>query len=307
MTRFPLVVCALLAPSLHAAPVVVVDGRVVIDGAGANTVADVHVEVTGNAGVLVTADVPAVVLVDGFLSVDLDLAEAVDAALAGETLLVSVTVDDGVAPLTATSVVGPVFFAAHASEAGHALDAASADAVGGLTDAELVSAAALAASGGPAVAWENLTSLPAGIADGDDGNVLSIGAGLTRTGVTLSVSALTGASIVDGTIGTNQIADDTLTSSHLASLGGADFAADSLAGADFAQTSFTSTDVVRPVVMRVEAQGCALRGRLTTATTCPQVTCNNGTGGLSCTTGLCGTLVGTCTNPLAGGSLLFGP
>jgi hypothetical protein len=305
------------APPAGPLPLVVVDGVLREGGQGVTGIVDVHVEVTDEAGdVVELVDVPGLVLLDGGFAVAVDVTAAAAALASGEVLRVAVAVDDGSPPVTqASTAVGAAFFAARAQEASSSTLAAQAaalradDGVGLVLPAALVSSSALARPGAAQVAWENLTGRPAGLDDGDDGNVLSVGAGLALGGTTLSVATVNGALIADGSVGSAQLASSTLTSTQLSGLTGADFATSGLTAADFAAGLLTRVDVAGNLqTVRAEAPGCAHPDRLTTAATCAMDDTRCAAGSRpACDTGDCEVGPLTTCKTVVLGSLVFAP
>jgi hypothetical protein len=296
---------------------VVVDGLLRAGDDPLAAVVDAHVVVRDPLG--------SELFVDDQLSIDVDedgrftfalelgpvLHELLDGAVFVEVGVVPA--GSGAVPVVARAHLGASFRASQATTASTATTTATATALRAaagpsLSASALVSAAALASPGGPTVAWPNLANRPAGVDDGDDGNVASIGSGLVLSGTTLSVGTVGGASIVDGTVDGRAIASSTFSTTHVAGLTAADFADAGLVAADFAGRSFVAADVAgnRASVFRQPA-ACALPGALTTSTTCPSVGCATAGQVRRCSDGVCVNGTSVACSTISVGQLLFAP
>lgn len=316
----PLVALAALFAASTAATepsMVSVDGLLLQGDEPVATVVDVHVVVSDRHGVELFVDDQTSIEVgaDGRFRVALELAPVLRELEDG-----SVDVEVGIVetggpgpPVVAHVRAGASFHAASALTATSALSASSATTLrnvdgGPISSTALVSRAALASSGGPAVAWNGLANRPAGVDDGDDGNVRSVGAGLRLVGTTLSPGTVEGSMIVDGSVGSAALAPSTLTATQIAGLTSADFADGGLGGADFAARAFASSDVAgnRPSVLK-QPPGCALPGALTTSTKCPPVACATAGQFKGCSDGVCVTSSGADCTTVSVGKLIFAP
>lgn len=317
----PVVVAVLAALSGSARAAVpsttFIDGLILEDGAPIDTVVDVTVTVRDGLGAALFVDEFASVDVDadGRFRVALELAPVLLRLQEGAVDLEVAVVETGSeqAPLVARAAVGAAFSAAVATSATSAGSVATAlslrdgDAAP-LSSSSLVSAAALAAPGGPTVAWQNLTGRPPGVDDGDDGNVFSAVLGLQFVGSTLTLGTIDASLVEFASIRSAAIAPSTLTTTQVAGLTSAEFAAASLTAADFAARSFDSFNVAgnRTSVFR-QAAGCALPGALTTATTCPRVACATAGQFKDCSDGVCTSGSSTACPTTSVGKLIFAP
>ncbi len=276
-----LTVTLLSAMSAFGAPLVAVDGRLVIDEIAVDDVVDVLIEVRDDEGEqrlsLTEADV---VVVDGAFVIDLDIATIADDLAAGATMQVEVTVDD----LTTSTIIGRVYGAHEAVDVDTAATATTATKLGGIDAASLIAASGISAPGGVLVAFVNLTGVPAGIADGiDNGTIDAVGTGLGITGGALRVTSLTSAQIVDGTVPASALANGSFTTAQISGLVDADVAAASLTSANFAAGMITAAaDVSGPQkVLYLRDIACDAgsddtRERLTFAPGCGRRVCAGG-------------------------------
>jgi hypothetical protein len=309
---------AVVASSPSAASSAVsIDGLLVRGSAPFAGVVDVHVIVRDALDNELFTDDHASIEVgaDGRFTVLLDLAPVLGSLVDG-SLDVEVGVVEagsGAPPVVERARVGASFRAQRATTATTAQTAAV---VGGLravdgalvTATALVARAALASPGGPAVAWQNLANRPAGVDDGDDGNVVSVGTGLRLQGTTLSLSGVNTSLIVDGTVGSAAIEARTLSTTQIAGLTAADIGLESLKGESFVDGSFESEHVAgtqTPVFQR--PLGCALPGALTTSTTCPSVACTTAGQVRRCSDGVCVTGNSVACPTVSLGRLIFAP
>jgi hypothetical protein len=267
----------------HAAPVVGVDGALRVGNAPADGVFTATILVTDDTGTtLLTETIPSLLVVGGFFSVDLDLTDAAPVLRRGEGVSVQVEVDGAVGHQR----LGPVFFSATADESDQAELALSALRIDGVTDAQLVDISAVASL---QVAFANLTGLPAGIGDGDNGNVSLLGAGLAVQAGALNVGAgavvsasvvdasLTSAQVADGAVSTNQLVLLPATNEHLADA--------TLTGANFANGAIAAADV-QTVGAFKHPVGCVNPNGVSVSNFCLRRTC--GTNRLNnCTTNVC--------------------
>jgi hypothetical protein len=294
-----------------------VDGLVLESGVPVATFVDVTITVRDGRGDALFVDDFASVAVgdDGRFRVALDLAPVLPRVEDDAVDVVVSVVETGSdrPPLVAHAAVGAAFSAASASSATSAatvtLAATLLDAEGApLSSSSLVSAAALALPGGPTVAWQNLTGRPAGVDDGDDGNVTGVVPGLQLAGSTLTLGTVDGAMIADATIRSAAIAASTLTTTQIAGLTSAEFTPSSLTAIDFASRSFGSADVAgtRSSVSR-QAAGCALPGALTMSTSCPSVACATAGQVKRCSDGACITGSSVACSTTSVGKLIFAP
>jgi hypothetical protein len=297
--------------------VVFVDGLLSQGNEPVATVVDAHIVVRDALDHELFVDDQASIAVgaDGHFQLAVDMAPVLAELEAGSVDVEVGVVESGSAgPLViAHARTGAAFHAATATTATTATSAATAHALRGsdgaaVTSTALVARAALASPGGPTVAWSNLVNRPAGVDDGDDGNVRGAVLGLVLVGTTLTLGTLDATTIADGTVRAAAIAPATLSTTQIAGLTSADFADGGLTAADFATRSFTSADVAgnRASVFRQPA-GCALPGALTTATTCPSVACATAGQVRRCSDGVCVTGSSVACSTVSVGKLLFAP
>jgi hypothetical protein len=173
----------------------------------------------------------------------------------------------------------------------HANIADDAHAIDGLAANDIATIAQLGQPGALAVDFRNLTHVPPGIADGDDGFNFTTSAPLVLNGGVLSLGTVThdnlgagsvdGSNIVDGSVdarhlavgavGAAQLADHAVTSSHIVdgAIGSAQLANGTVHAAHLAAN--------RTELFTVTAVGCASTslGTVTLASTCEVTTCSS--------------------------------
>lgn len=301
----PLAVLSFAAASLagEVPATLVVEGRLTSDGVGVDDIVDIDITARDGASTVIGEwSETGVVLVDGTFAIAVDVG-AMTAALETDSVVFEVRADE----VGATAIIGSVAAARRAARASSAPVADEADTLGTQRPAELVSASALAAPGGPRILYDNINiGRPAGIDDGDDGDVLATGAGLSITSGALTLGPITGALITDGTVDSDAIADGTVTTTQVTVFGNADVADASLTGADFAPVSFTSSDVagLRQALFQLP-RGCdTLQGFATTTTCTKRTGCVAGEA-RDCASGLCETGNVTFCSTTRLGELLF--
>lgn len=277
---------------------------------------------SGNA--LWSETATSLVVIDGDLVHDLGSVEPLDdAVLDSDALFLEVTLNgDTLSPRAALRAVP---FALRARDA-QTLAGLTADDVA--TDAEV--AAAVAAR---VVAFNQLSGVPAGFADGVDNDTVATaaaGGGLAvaanafsvaDNGITLAKmgdASVGAAEIVDGSITSVDIALDTITAVDIAvgAVGTSEIADNSITSNDIGSSAVGSAEIAANAVTRDEIAGaevsvfltssrCAEPGILSTSATCPKAACVIPTtlaaGRVRCDNGACeagGAL--TCDNTLVG-------
>lgn len=297
-------------PPIVAGPLEI-HGRLVVDGVGVDGLHDFAVTYRDEGGIDVGGfDASGVVVVAGdfeFAVVDDD---ALYAAAAAGDLVVEVSVVDDFDGVSAVAVVGAVPFASEADSAAFAEVANVADALGALTDVELVSAAALASTAtDPVVALGNV-AVPADLLDGDQGTIDTIGAGLVNSPqLDVAAGAVDSARIIDGTVRSAAIEDGSVTSVNVGATASADLAAATLTGADFEPGRITSTQVAgnKIGIFRLPL-ACDLEQPLTTSSaSCTRRTCSTAGQVRDCNTGNCVVGTGTTCFVVSVGATLFAP
>lgn len=305
-----LIAAFVCAPAVAAEPLVLA-GHLIVDGVAADDVRDFTVVARDEDGVTVaTVEASGIVVVAGDFAFALDDA-FFDAAVAAFDGGLAVEVSVAGLDVVAAAAVGAVAAVAVTPTAALAVVADTATTLGALTSADLPTRAQLAAAG-VSVNYDNVVGRPAGIDDGDQGNVDGVGSSLTLSGTTLDVAAgaVTSAVITDGTIGSAAIADGAVLSTNITALGlaQADFAPASLTGNNFQAASLTAGDINGSVVTVFNTvPGCGAV-RLTTSSTCAKAAvCAVGGQRPNCTTGTCEVNATTTCATTRLGQLLFAP
>jgi hypothetical protein len=265
---------------------------------------------SGNA--LWSETATSIVVVDGDLVHDLGSIEPLDdAVLDSDALFLEVTLNgDTLSPRAALRAVP---FALKAREA-ETLAGLSADDVA--TDAEV--AAAVAAR---VVAFNQLSGVPAGFADGVDNDTVATaaaGGGLAVAGNAFSVadngitlakmadSSIGSAEIVDGSITSNDIGNNAVGSSEIAdgSITANDIASNAVGGAEIAANAVTADEIAgTEVALYRRVNSCTNPGAISVLATCEKQTCavGVGIGRVRCDNGTCeagGST--TCANEVIG-------
>lgn len=221
-----------------------------------------------------TEEQPAVDVVDGVFVVDVGSANPLPLAVpAGVTL--RIVVDGDELPSIPLARLGS---ANHAARAATAPTATTTNELQQHPAADFVRIDALAAAGAAAVAFSNVTGVPADLADGDDGTVVtSTGGGIVRgengalglqdmPGDRFADGSITGNRLPAGSVGPRVVADGTVTGGHVAD--------GALTADDIADV--TERELRTTPVYRVDAVGCeAALGTMTTASTCAPSLCND--------------------------------
>jgi hypothetical protein len=273
---------ALAFSAARAAPVVEVNGDLRADGEPVSGVFTVTVEVSDDDGnVLDTQVVNNLAINDGTFAVELDLEPGRALLEEGDVLTVTTDLGDG---LVATARLGSVLFAASADAAEIAGIAVVAERLGDIPANELVDQSQISSV---AVAFLNLANVPEGIADGDDGNVLSLqGLAVNAGRLEVSPSSVTSAAVQNGTITGAQILDGSINGDHTGVTSG-QLQTGTLTGANFANNAFASTDFDTTNVF-VRPTGCESPGLLTTQSSCTRRTCEGVPNGrVNCTSSAC--------------------
>jgi hypothetical protein len=257
-----------LMTSVHAAPVVTIEGRLTRRDVPEEGVFAATIELVDDDGdELVALDVPQLTVIDGAFSVDVDLEAATDALVAGEVISLHVNLGDG---LERRLQVGTVFGAVHAAHADRALLVRTAATLGDIPVSDLVADHSILAV---PVAFANLTDVPAGIADGvDSGNIDTL-SGLVVSDGLLDVAAGAVTAVVEGSITSAQVADGSIGSTQLGGLSAAKVADGTLTGEDFATGAFGSSDVRGTTQLYLRARGCDAPLTLTTDPRCDRRAC----------------------------------
>jgi hypothetical protein len=256
--------------------------------------------------------VDVVEVVDGAFVVDIPVAPD-----APEPLALHVVVD-GVAfpPLAVARAWPAVAFAATAQHADVADDTDALDTLG-----DPATLASLAAAGGPPVAFANVTGVPAGFDDGDDGLVLAPDASFTFVAGTLTlapggvpaaqVGPLDAADLADNSVNATHVQPSTIVSADLTgTLPLTTLAPESFGAAQFGAAQLGAS-ASRVELFEIHVDGCSLpRGTLQHTPTCTftsttpctlQIINGNPVLGRVDCTGACSTLATTtCTIPPAG-------
>ncbi len=253
------------AAEASAYPVLAVDG--VVSGVADGTF-DIVIEVSSDSGeVLVTESVANFVVVGGAIAVDVDLGAAAAALEGGEVLTVAVEVGD----LSASARLGSVLRANLAEDVEIADVVVVAERLGDIPAASLVQAGAV---GGIPVAFENITGLPVGIADGDDGNIFALrDLVITAGAIEVAPGAITSARLVDATITSAQLRDSTFSGAAISTVSADRVADGTLTGRNFANDSFAIDDVTDSVAINRMPIGCVNAGIITTASSCFRKSC----------------------------------
>jgi hypothetical protein len=194
--------------------------------------------------------------------------------------------------------------------------ATEAERLQGHVAAEFVRRDALATPGTPVVGFDHVTGVPADLADGDDGAVVtSTGGGVVRgsngmlglvdvPGDRLADGSVTGARLPTDAVGTRQVVDGTINGGHVVdgSLSRTKLSAD-----------LTTREVRTRELFRVDDSACSdALGTLTTLSRCEPSSCvvsGGGKGKLVCGTTTCETplslpLSTTCANTAVGSLVL---
>lgn len=272
----------LLALPAVAAPVVAIEGVVARGDTRVTDVFTAAIEVLADNGdVLLTDTEPSLSVEDGFFSVDVDLAPVVAALQDGQTLTVTLDLGDGVA---STTRLGSIWRVASAARADSATVVLVADALGDIPAADLIADVSPLAV---AMAFANVSGVPASISDGVDNGTVDGLAGLAIAGGTLNVAAGGVTDIAPGTLTGAQLQDGTVTSTQLAALATTKVADGTLTAANFANGAFaTTTDVTGTASVFRNPVGCAVGLTSASTPTCERVGC--GTNALrACTTVTC--------------------
>lgn len=271
---------ALLGLPAVAAPVVAIEGVVARGDTRVTDVFTATIEVLADNGDVLLADTePLLSVEDGFFSVDVDLAPAVAALQDGQTLTVTLDLGDGVA---STTRLGSIWRVAAATGADRAIVAVVADALGDIPAADLIADASPLAV---AMAFANVSGVPASISDGIDNGTVDGLAGLAIAGGTLNVAAGGVTDIAPGTLTGAQLQDGTVTSTQLAALSTTKVADATLTAANFADSAFaTAADVSGVKQIFKAARGCTNRLALTSDAACVRKSCSSLS---TCSTNVC--------------------
>jgi hypothetical protein len=166
---------------------------------------------------------PAVVVVDGVFAVDVGAVAALPASVPASSLLALTIDDDALPPIPLARLLR----ATGAGNAERATTAATANTVGGATAATAATRTALAAAGGPAVDFSNISGVPAAVRDGDQGtDVTGTSADLSVSARTLNLATVSGTRVAAGAItgssvvaGSSQVANSAITGAKVVDRG----------------------------------------------------------------------------------------
>jgi hypothetical protein len=245
--------------------------------------------------VLWAEEQPAVDVVGGVFVVDVGSATPLPSLVPARARL-RITVDGDELPLVPLAQVAR---SARASRAATTARAAEAERLQGHAAADFVGPDALATPGVPFVGFDHVTGVPAALANGDDGPVVTGTAGgvVLRADGTLAlenvpgdrlgVDSINGGHLLTGSVGTRQVADGTVEGSH--------FNGRQLTRGEL-DADLTTREVRTRQVYRVDDIACtAALGTLTTQPDCAPTPCTpvlNAPGQLACGTGNCGLPIG---------------
>lgn len=248
-----------------------------------------------DASVLWTEQQANVVVVDGIFALDVGASTPLPTTIPGRARL-SITVDGDALPPVPLARFLTVTRAALAATADTAV---SANSLAGRAPADVATREALAASGGPPVAFANITGLATTVADGDQGtDVTSTSADFAISGPALSVATVNGSRLAANSVtaanitavGTNSVADGAVTGAKV--LDGTMTRSRFDAGMG-AREIKTKRIFVRP-------GGCDQPGDLTEASTCLPRSCTpsgGGNGRMRCDGTACESTVGVIQVP----------
>lgn len=238
-TSPPLLALLLFVGSASALPAaaqtIALGGALEDQGNGANGLFEFSFALVDAAdSTLWTETQTGVVVVQGSFAVDLGSNDPLPASVPADARLVVTVEGDELPPLP----LARLFQVNRAGHARAALHAGNAAAVDGAPEAGLATKAALAAAGGPAVAFANVTGAPPHIADGDNGAVVTSTSGGVAlngngalslpsvngdrlangavTGAKLPAGAVTSTKVLDGTLIGADVRDGVLTRAKLA-------------------------------------------------------------------------------------------
>jgi hypothetical protein len=249
-------------------------------------------------------------VVDGTFVVDVPVPAAPDGA--GTAELTVVVNGDSFPPVSIVATTPVVAFADHADDAD---DADDADALDGLSDPVTLAALLDGSSAGARVAFANVTGVPTGFLDGDDGiafvpdasfsfedGVLTL---LPRGVSAANVGALDGNRLADASVNATHIAPGTLTANDITGVLPVSKVAAGTFGIDAFSTATTAVEVFEVHVDRCDAPRGTLQVDSTCTFTglqnCTTTFAGNPVNGFTDCTGLCRPVNGTsCALPSAG-------
>jgi hypothetical protein len=276
ISRLPLVFLFLLcATRLAQAQTISFSGFVDDEGATAEGLFDFSFALKEENGAVVwSEEQPATIVTGGVFAVDLGVHEPLPLALPATAELV-VTIDGDELPPVALARLARVARAHHAPLVG---EADLADDLGGLASSAYVASGVLGRPGGPPVSFSQLTDVPSGLVDEDNGLVvedtddglLLVQGELSLADVAgdrLAPGSLTGDAVQSDSLASAQVKDGTLTSTHVV---------DGSLTRAVLSSPLTRSSVSTEAVFRVTAAGCSAeqQGLLTTKEGCTTDACN---------------------------------
>ncbi|MCP4504631.1 MAG: hypothetical protein GY822_32405 [Deltaproteobacteria bacterium] len=208
---------------------------------------------TGGSSVALDVEVT---LVDGLLVVDLVIDENAMAQAGADPVFEIILDDEEMGEIR----VGEVLFARNANHAETATNATTATSATTATTAN-------------AVAWENITGMPAGFVDGVDANTAYFaGDGLSSSGTTFSISSggVTSSHLAPGSVGYSEIATNAVASLKIinGTILAEDLAAGSVGASEIATNAVGSSEIAADAVRASEIQaGAVTNAKLNLATT----------------------------------------